>query len=536
MKYLRFALLFNGSSLERWHLRCLDHLEESAKLTCVIVAADGPNSPSKASGSALMRLYARSEDNKRKVNVTRRFASIPRFCPPGLPEPGDLDFVLKLGRGSIPAEMPLAVHGVWCFQHETEDNLLPFFREVYEAEDVTEAALLALEARGGNPAILEQGCFRTEKRSYVENRDHVLDSIAEWPALVCRRLACQGGDPAPRPTQAVRPDTPACHPQLLRFWARIARRRFNFAWERLFRHPQWNIGVLPVSVAALLCEGNYADSSIEWFPLKDRKTFLADPFAILRNDTIKVFCESFEYRSGKGHICTLDYSNHRFTRQPEPAIDLPVHLSYPFVIEDAGQIYCIPEASAADEVALFRAVEVPHKWSKVAVLVEHFGGVDPTVFRYDGRWWLMCTEKGRDADGKLSIWHAADLLGPWTPHARNPVKTDVRSARPGGVPFVHEGVLYRPAQDCSKTYGWRIVIQRVKSLTPSEFVEEAATVLEASADSPFPLGRHTLTPVGKVVLIDGHRKVFVWRALWCFLKILAQPLSRKFRPRRSEHR
>ncbi len=534
MECLRFALLFNGNSLERWHLRCLDHLEESAKLTGVILAADSPSSPAKASGSALMRLYAKSVGSNGRVDVTKRFANMRFYGADGAEsaEPRDLDFVLKLGPGSIPMGMGRATrYGVWCFQHETEGELLPFFREVYDAEDVTEAALLARGGPGGDAAILEQGYFRTEKRSYVESRNRVLDSIAEWPAYVCRRLVREGGDAALRTAGTLRSGRPDCHPQLLRFWARIARRRLEFASERLFRHSQWNIGVLPVPVGALLRPGDYSDGSIEWFPLDDRERFLADPFGVVRDDTIHVLCEYFGYRRGKGHICTLDYSHHRFTRQPEPAIELPVHMSYPFLVEDAGEIYCIPETCGADEVALFRAVEFPRKWSKVAVLVEHFGGVDPTVFRHGGRWWLTCTERGRDADVKLWVWYASDLLGPWTPHARNPVKTDVRNARPGGVPFVHEGVLYRPAQDCSKRYGWRIVIQRVKTLTPSEFVEEPATVLEASAGSPFPLGRHTLTHVGEVVLIDGHRAVFVWHSFRSFLKMLARDLSSRFRRR-----
>ena len=102
------------------------------------------------------------------------------------------------------------------------------------------------------------------------------------------------------------------------------------------------------------------------------------------------------------------------------------------------------------------------------------------------------------------------------------MKTDVRSARPGGLPFVHEGALYRPAQDCSRSYGWRISVQRVARLTPTEFAEETAAVLEAAPDSPFPDGRHALTPVGDVVLIDGRRTVFVWAALLAFLRILAR--------------
>jgi hypothetical protein len=202
-------------------------------------------------------------------------------------------------------------------------------------------------------------------------------------------------------------------------------------------------------------------------------------------------------------------------------------MSYPSLVEVGDKIYCIPETSQADEVALYEAIEFPHTWRKTAVLFEHFRGVDPTVFRHGGRWWLTCTEKGRGEDSRLLIWHSSDIRGPWISHARNPVKTDVRSARPGGPPFVHEGLLYRPAQDCSKTYGWRIVIQRVTSLTPTEFVEEPVSMIEASPDSRFPLGRHTLTPVGDMVLIDGHREVFIWGGLRSFLGIWARDLSRK---------
>ena len=534
LECLRFALLFNGSSLERWHLRCLDHLEESAKLAGVIVAVDGPGSRVSTTGSVLMRLYAGSEGSRETVDVTKRLANVRRFYGTEEQWPIEaraLDFVLKLGPGSIPTWKGLVTrHGVWWFQHETEGDLPPFFREVYDGEDVTEAALLALGGPGGDVTILEQGYFGTEKRSYVQNRDRILESIAEWPARVCPRLARDEGDRPLRATRTVRPDgRPNRRPQLLRFWARLACRRLRFAWERLFRHPQWNIGVLRVQVRELLRPGAYRDRSIEWFPLDRREMFLADPFGVERDGTIHILCECFAYRRVKGHICTLGYSDHAFTGRPEQAIELPDHMSYPFLVEDAGQLYCIPETCYADEVALFRAIEFPQRWSKVAVLVDHFAGVDPTVFRHAGRWWLTCTEKGRDEDAKLWVWHAPDLRGPWTAHARNPVKTDARGARPGGVPFVHEGVLYRPTQDCSKTYGWRIVIQRVRSLTPSEFVEEPVTVLEASPDSPFPLGRHTLTPVGEVVLIDGHRTVFVWDAFRSFLRIWARDVSTKLR-------
>jgi hypothetical protein len=288
---------------------------------------------------------------------------------------------------------------------------------------------------------------------------------------------------------------------------------------------------LPRPVGALLAEGDDLDGRIEWLPLEDREGFFADPFGVVRDGKLQILCEYFDYRAARGRICTLGYSPGSFTRDLAPAIDLPVHLSYPFLVEAAGGIYCVPETSGANEVALFRATGFPREWSKAAVLVEGFAGLDSTVFEHDGRWWLMCTKKGPREDVELWIWHAEDLFGPWEPHARNPVKTDVRGARPGGPPFVHDGALYRPAQDCSKTYGWRVTIQRVNTLTSTEFAEEPAAVLEASPQSPFPSGRHTLTPVGDVVLLDGRRDVFVWAAFRAFLGIWARDLARKARRR-----
>ena len=303
-------------------------------------------------------------------------------------------------------------------------------------------------------------------------------------------------------------------PRFLRFCTRLAARRFRFALNRIFRHQQWNIGVMRTPVSRLLCANGMSDAPIDWFPLNHRRGFLADPFGIMRAGTTHILCEYFGYREGAGRICALEFSENGFVKQPERAITLPVHVSYPFLIEEA----------------LFQAVEFPRKWTKLAVLLEGFRGVDPTVFRHDERWWLLCTERGPYVDASLWAWHAPRLLGPWTPHLRNPIKTDVRSARPGGAPFVHGGMLYRPAQDCSQTYGGRIVIHRVNRLTPSDFEEEAVTAIEPSPDSPFPQGRHTLTPLGDVVLIDGHRTIFSWSALRLFLEICTRQFARNFRP------
>jgi hypothetical protein len=159
--------------------------------------------------------------------------------------------------------------------------------------------------------------------------------------------------------------------------------------------------------------------------------------------------------------------------------------------------------------------------------------LDATVFPHGGRWWLLSTRSGPLEDVELWAWHAPELMGPWVAHARNPVKTDICGARPAGRPFVHDGALYRPAQDGSRTYGGRITLRRVTQLTPTEFAEQPVTVLEASPEGPFPVGPHTLTPIGDAVLVDGRRTVFAPDALRAFLRIWAADLADRRRRRRS---
>jgi hypothetical protein len=127
------------------------------------------------------------------ADVAARFADIPHLHAE---DPADharlqaLDFALAFGRGSFTSLLPRGHrYGSWSIQHETAGEELPFFQEVTEGEDVTYAALVAHGVPGKDSHVLEQGWFRTEKRSYAQELHHVLSSIAEWPARVCRRIA-----------------------------------------------------------------------------------------------------------------------------------------------------------------------------------------------------------------------------------------------------------------------------------------------------------------------------------------------------------
>jgi hypothetical protein len=98
------------------------------------------------------------------------------------------------------------------------------------------------------------------------------------------------------------------------------------------------------------------------------------------------------------------------------------------------------------------------------------------------------------------------VRGPWTPHAQNPVVVDVRRARAAGPPFVVDGVLYRPGQDCSATYGGAVVIARIDALDPLRYEETVVARVEAPRTGPYRDGLHTVSVSGDTIVLDGKRR------------------------------
>ncbi|MCP4329129.1 MAG: hypothetical protein GY791_11900 [Alphaproteobacteria bacterium] len=245
---------------------------------------------------------------------------------------------------------------------------------------------------------------------------------------------------------------------------------------------------------------------VEWLPLPGGDDFYADPFGVETDDGLFVFVERFDSESQKGRIAAFSIDDNGVAGAAVDILSIPVHMSYPFIFEDEGQVYCCPEIFQANGAYLFRAESLPGRWRSMGPLIDGLPLVDPTIVRHDGRYWLWATVRLRGLDrAGLHLWHAESLFGPWHAHPANPVKVDAGSARPGGTPFVHDGVLYRPAQNCAKTYGGSLVINRVLVLSPTEYTEEPAIELFADPTWPFPDGFHTISRLGNMTLIDGKR-------------------------------
>ncbi|MDD1518972.1 hypothetical protein DAA51_19260 [Bradyrhizobium sp. WBAH10] len=189
-----------------------------------------------------------------------------------------------------------------------------------------------------------------------------------------------------------------------------------------------------------------------------------------------------------------------------PVLEEPCHLSYPFVIEDDGELWMIPESSTRGDVALYKCVRFPDKWERYATLLSGLELADVTITRHNGLYYLFGAWRDGTAgySDSLAIYHADRLLGPWLPHASNPVLIDRASTRPAGNFVTLDNKLWRPVQDCTDGYGAALALAEVVELSPTAFKQIVRHALKPGPAWP---GRklHTLNRCGRLELIDGSR-------------------------------
>jgi len=422
----------------------------------------------------------------------------------------ELDFLLRFSFGILKGEILTTPRwGVWSFHHGDERiyrGRPPGFWELVAGERVVGSVLQRLTDRLDAGVILYRGFFKAVRHSYRRTRDEILLGSSEWPAAVVQTIRSGDANPVDAPASAttatVRRDP--TNGVMLGFLMRQAIEFLRSQWRGLTAASKWNVGIADVPIAAFL-EGGLPP--IHWLPEQGPSRYLADPFAVMHEDSIWAMVEDYDYRDRRGVISAVRMSDHDPKRRR--VIDTGTHASYPCLIQWDDQIWCVPETYQAREVRLYRAIDFPDAWELEAVLIEGLAALDPTVLHHEGRWWLFCTDQHDGPNTKLRIWHSAHLTGPWMPHAINPVKTDIRSSRPGGTPFVLGDALYRPAQNGSESYGGSVTFNRVKVLTQSWFSEEAVATIGPMRYGPYRDGIHTISAVGDRTVVDARRDTFI---------------------------
>ncbi len=235
--------------------------------------------------------------------------------------------------------------------------------------------------------------------------------------------------------------------------------------------------------------------------------YYADPFIHERDGQAVLFAEKFPYNTGTGVLVCAELQPDGGWSPFETCLERPYHLSYPFVFDHAGETWLMAETGQNGTLELYRAVQYPTDWVLDRVLMQDVALADATLVEWEGRWWLFAARSslGGSIQDELVGFHAPSPLGPWTPHALDPLKSDARSARPAGRFVKRDGRLLRPAQDCETGYGTGLVWCEVTALTPTHFQERVVGRWRgADFDAD---GVHTFATGGGVDVIDLKRTV-----------------------------
>ncbi|MFB9278561.1 hypothetical protein [Cohnella cellulosilytica] len=445
------------------------------------------------------------------------------------------DAILDLRRaGQSRALADLARFGLWRFRYgQASDDAAGFvFRLLLADDPAGTVSLVRVGRTAERDLLLKRGHISSYGAGFGEKLDELYRFCRSWPASVCRELALSGrlsytaeeevrseaenGRPGPGPTAL----------QAIRLAALLGYRKLARRLSAWFVVEQWNVGVIRQPIDAVM--RGQGEPTVEWLP--ERAGFVADPFAVRLEEGMGIVAEEWDHVERKGKISFLKLDRELRidpeARWQQAVLELPVHLSYPCIVQEEGRLYCIPECYQAGEAAIYRAERFPVEWKKIKVLIPNFQAVDPTVFRHDGLWWLICTDQEEGPHSHLHIWYSDELLGEWKPHPANPVKMDVRSSRPAGTPFAVGEALFRPAQDCSGTYGGAVWINRIDRLTTTEFRETPVRRLAPDRSGPYPDGLHTLSFAGEATLVDAKRERL---ALGVFARRATIKLVRKIR-------
>lgn len=533
---IRIAILCRGYSFENWEAECIRQVLSLPFVEIVLLIAE-PQEEKVAKGffhklshypfrQFHWRFYKRFRikiNSFKQESLEKELKNIPLiFCKPELKgkysqhfSKEDLEkikshqpdvilrFAYNILRGEI---LTIAKHGVWSYHHADEQIIRggpAAFWEIYNRSPVTGAILQRLTEKLDAGVILRKGFFQTINHSYKANLEQLIKGTSSWMKQSLIDLANGNSNSEigkPIQTEAPLFSFPSNF-QMVSFKWKLRFNKIKFHWTELFCPEQWNIGIVNQSLDSILDNGI---SKVNWLPNPKANEYYADPFGWKEMGELKIVFEQYKYKKQKGILAVSNSLG-----ELKPLLESKVHLSYPFVLERAdakeNNRVIIPESHQSNTIFCFDSANPKNG----KILLENIPAVDSTPLFYNNRWWIFCTKSDNYSNLNLFIYHADEFDGPWLPHQNNPVKSDIRSARPGGTPFIVKGKLYRPAQDCSKTYGGAIVLNEIIELSETSFNEKVISRIEPNRNWKFNKGLHTFSIVdSNTILIDGKRRVF----------------------------
>ena len=422
-----------------------------------------------------------------------------------------LDVLLRHGFNIIKGDvLSSAKFGIWSFHHA--DNRVfrgspAGFWEVYCKAPLTGVTLQILNAELDGGAVIGRSFYNTKWNSTLNNEFILRKSSA----LLMKALATLFEN------RNITPENPCIYSGRLyrapsitelaiycfRVLAAVTLRVSEHAWDAVgCRKNMWSLF--------------FGKGTVEQMPLwrtvevkPNKGEYWADPFLLRRDGKLYVFFENYVYAKQKGKISIGTWDGRNFTFLGD-VLDLDYHVSFPFVFEDNGELYLMPEAHKSGRVAVWRCTNFPFEWHLCATALEGASVADAVMFKRDGEWWLFastCNDPIVEHCSELYVYKIdGPLLRSVTPHKANPVVVNSEFARNGGRIFEKDGKLFRISQNNSNgIYGYGFNIMEIAELSLDAYSERPVQRVQPHFKKGL-IGTHHLDFSGDVFAIDGCRR------------------------------
>lgn len=270
---------------------------------------------------------------------------------------------------------------------------------------------------------------------------------------------------------------------------------------KYLRSSYWNIGFVEEDIRDVL---NADHLNIHWLHHPYRDRWFADPFFLSVDEThIVLLAEEFCYASQKGRITKLVIKRDGYLLEEMKIIlELPSHLSFPFIFRRGDTIFMIPENCKSGQTKVYTYNEKTDEVKEVSVLC-HLPLTDAILVKMpDDRHYVLSTKEPTQNKNHLQVYAVDTDTWKMNEQPIQDICFESNIARNAGDVFTCDGILYRPAQDCNKGYGHGVVIQQMNYADGQFSLKDVRTF---SSDIPeFDMGYHTFNLMNGLIVVDAH--------------------------------
>ncbi len=424
----------------------------------------------------------------------------------------NLDVLVKLNADNITGDfLKTAQHGIWmlhCENYSMNENHFIGFWEIMLKHPTVKISLIQITNTLNHANIIDTASFNRHW-SIVNTQMKIYESSV---SLLFKNLNLfQSGMRYPKKSLEIKSSPNKkinivySGTYIIRFYTNILKdllKSINLTL-RGRRYQCWTL---------FIGKGNFIPSDLTQLkPCKlPKNEFWADPFIFNYKNEQYIFFENYEYSKKKGKISCGKISNNELI-EIKDVLDFDYHLSFPFIFEENGEIYLMPETEQNKRLEIYRCTRFPDNWEIYSTAFEGEHVCD--AFFYDddkGNKWLFINKSDNSnysMENELYLYKVDSIkLNNLEPHSLNPVIINSEIARNGGPIFKYNEEIYRPSQaNTHDTYGYALNINKIKKLTINEYEEECIKTIYPNFNKNL-MSTHHLHQSNNLFVIDAAFK------------------------------